>query len=144
VSLPSYKNPNSSRGNDLLQLLLARANASFRTEFRPDDYASFKNTRFFLDLAKIIVLDERISSPVDLLQFYCTSLIGKMTLVKLSGDDSLSVISDTAKILTACDNEHGQQTAAKLPPLQRQIVDACPILLEASLSFHRFDLNSCG
>jgi hypothetical protein len=131
VSLPSYRNPNSSRGNDLLQLLLDKAKTSFRTESRPGDNSSFDNVRLYLNLAKYIVLTEKVASPTTLLHFFCASMIGKMTLQRLRPGDRVLIICDTAEILTACHEDAGSRGAKQWSFLQRQITDACPILLEA-------------
>jgi len=138
VSLPSYRDRNSPRGNELLQYFLDKAKTSFRTDFRPGNQASFENTRFSLNLAKHIVLVERLASLTDLLQFFCVSMIGKMTLQKISPDGQVSVISDTADILAACHEDVRCRTSAQFSSLQRQVTDACPILLEVSYPFPHY------
>jgi hypothetical protein len=141
VLLPSYQTPHSPRGVELLRRLLDKAIVSFRTDFRPGDRASFENTRFHLGLAKFIVLEEHVCSPVNLLQFYCTHLIGKMTLAKLAPDDAASIISDTAEILSACDDQSREGPHVGLIPLRRQVVDACPILLEVNQALYSHHIH---
>ena len=135
VSLPLFREPNSTRGNELLKSILEEARSSFRNDFRPGNSASFASTRLYISLAKHIVLKEELALPTELLQFFCFSMIGKMTLQKFSAEDRVLVISDTAEMLTVCYEDIRCRDWKEFLSSQRQIVDACPILLEACLFF---------
>jgi hypothetical protein len=130
VSLPVLKEPDSARGSGLLKSMLEEARSAFRNDFRPGNSASFAPTRLYINLAKHLVLKEKLALPTELLQFFCASMIGKMTLQKFSADDRVSIISDTAEMLTACCEDVRCRGSKEFLSSQRQIVDACPILLE--------------
>jgi hypothetical protein len=133
LPLSSYKPP-SLKGADLLKMITEKAKTSFRVDFRAGDPSSFNNMRSYLNLATFLVSEEQAAPPNDLLRFYCITLTGKMTLQKFFPEDQLFIIYNTAKTLATCEDANGmcRDDAAleELPTLRKQIVDACPILLE--------------
>lgn len=53
-----------------------------------------------------------------------------MTLQRLTPDDQTLVVCQMAETLVACDRDAKPLEKSQLAAIQRQIVDACPVLLE--------------
>ncbi|EGO00417.1 hypothetical protein SERLA73DRAFT_180997 [Serpula lacrymans var. lacrymans S7.3] len=134
LSLPCYQSY-SSRGDELLGVFLDKARSSLRD--RSSDPASMETIDFCLSLADLIVFQKRISSPALLLQFFCTSLTGKLVLQRFSRDHRFMVVGRIADTFDACESEsrHNARGCSpeKLSHLRKQVVDASPILLEVLL-----------
>ncbi|KAH9895220.1 hypothetical protein C8Q73DRAFT_644717 [Cubamyces lactineus] len=104
ASLPSFK-PSSSRGKELLDVVLAQARATLKSDLPPgSEHGSLENTRYYLDLASFIATDRRFAHPSHLLRFYYTNLTPKLVLVRLPEEDQAYVIRRVAETFTACDD----------------------------------------
>ncbi|KAI0769397.1 hypothetical protein BD413DRAFT_83385 [Trametes elegans] len=92
ASLPSFKPP-SLRGKELLDVLLAQARATLKTDLPSGgETGSLRNTRYYLDLASFVAVDRRMAHPSILLRFYYTHLTPKLVLVRLHEGDRAYVI----------------------------------------------------
>jgi len=124
LSLAAYKT-RSPHGQQLLETLLKMAASGLREDLQQKP-SSIRTCRPYLDLAYTLVKKE-LASPADLLQFYCISLIGKLTLQQISSEYQVWVIHNTTLVLCICEND---STTPNLSVLRRQIIDASPFLME--------------
>jgi len=69
----------------------------------------------------------KVAPAVDLVQFYCSSLIGKIALQKFEGAEQQWIVCRLAQSFNVA-TEQGEDS--RLLSLRRVIVDACPYLLE--------------
>lgn len=131
VFLPSFNSGRPTRrGNELLQVLLTRATSSLKEDLAPRrNPASLERTRGYLELCDFLCREKGVSDPVQLLRFYCTpSLMGKMTLGRLSQAARLFFIVHLARALDACGHQTNPESA-ELASMRRQVVDALTVIL---------------
>ena len=133
--LPSFNNNGrdlpSRRGDELLTTLLALAAAALKDDLAPGrNPASLEKSRLYLELSELLCRGKGASSrPVQLLRFYCTSsLMGKMTLGRLSDDARLFFIIHLAHALSACGHRQSPESG-ELASMQRQVVEALTVIL---------------
>ncbi|KAH9957988.1 apoptosis inhibitory protein 5-domain-containing protein [Russula compacta] len=129
--LPSFNNGRPTRhGNELLQTLLTQAATSLKEDLVPGrNPASLEQSRLYLELSDLLCREKGVSDPVQLLRFYCTSsLIGKMTLGRLSENARLFFIVHLAHALSACGHQPSPESG-ELASMRRQVVDALTIIL---------------
>lgn len=134
LSLTSFSRL-SERGEQLLEVVLDAAKSSLKTELASGiPQPPLPNTTFFLDLAYFIVHESHVASPKALLQFYCTSVVSKLTLMKLPDDAKSRVITHIADLLSSCDELATQSSALRddLNAVCRQVIDSCTLLLPVS------------
>ncbi|OJT02632.1 Apoptosis inhibitor 5-A [Trametes pubescens] len=147
ASLPSFKPP-SSRGKELLDLLLGQARAMLKSDLPSSgESGSLYNVRYYLDLASFITVENRLSAPSHLLRFYYSNLTPKLVLGRLAEDDQAYVIRRVAETFAAYD-----ETGVRAPPtapaadvakqagngpdfaddgaLRKQFIDICSVLLQ--------------
>lgn len=130
--LPAFKSrqPNE-RGSELLQLLLAeKAAPALKAELHAGSKTlgiTLTATRPILEICEDITCTLQVAPAVDLLQFYCTSLIGKITLQKFQVAEQQWIIRNMARVLGVAEK---QEHNPRFLSLRRTIVDACPYLLE--------------
>ncbi len=153
ASLPSFKPP-SSRGKELLDLLLGQARAMLKSDLPSSgESGSLYNVRYYLDLASFITVENRLSAPSHLLRFYYSNLTPKLVLGRLAEDDQAYVIRRVAETFAAYD-----ETGVRAPPtapaadvakqagngpdfaddgaLRKQFIDICSVLLQVSRYHH--------
>ncbi|KAI0301050.1 apoptosis inhibitory protein 5-domain-containing protein [Multifurca ochricompacta] len=131
VFLPSFDNGRPTpRGNELLRMLLAKATSSLKKDLAPGrNPANLEQSYGYLELADFLCCERVVSNPVQLLRFYCTSsLMGKMTLGRLSEESRLFFIVHLAQTLAAC-SHHKSPQSGELASMRRQVVDALTIIL---------------
>jgi hypothetical protein len=130
--LPSFNNGRvpSRHSDELLRTLLAQASASLKEDLAPRrNPASLEQTRVYLELSDLLCRGKGASDPVQLLRFYCTSsLMGKMTLGRLSENARLFFIVYLAQALSACSHLPSPESG-ELASMRRQVVDALTIIL---------------
>ena len=129
--LPSFNNGRPTRhGNELLQMLLTQAATSLKEDLVPGrNPANLEQSRLYLELSDLLCREKGASDPVQLLRFYCTSsLIGKMTLGRLSENARLFFIVFLAHALSACGHQPSPESG-ELASMRRQVVDALTIIL---------------
>jgi len=140
VFLPSFANDGRARqhaprrADELLRTLLGRAGASLKEDLAPGrNPASLDQSRLYLELSDFLCRERAAADPVPLLRFYCvSSLMGKMTLGRLSEAARLFFVVHLARALSACalrppspdSSEFGE-----LASMRRQVVDALTIVL---------------
>lgn len=129
VPLPSYTHT-SQRGNELLRVLLEKVEISLQNDTLADP-PSLKRVRPTLELASSLSTTKRVASPAELLQFY-TQLSEKMDLAKLSQDDYLYFLEQTAQALAAAEEENRAKPDAHLPGLRNQVINFVPTALSVS------------
>lgn len=153
ASLPSFKPP-SSRGKELLDLLLGQARAMLKSDLPSGgESGSLYNVRYYLDLASFITIENRLSAPSHLLRFYYSNLTPKLVLGRLAEDDQAYVIRRVAEIFAAFD-ESGVRALPTAPAadvakqagngpdfaddgaLRKQFLDICSVLLQVSSNYH--------
>ncbi|RDB16769.1 Apoptosis inhibitor 5 [Hypsizygus marmoreus] len=131
LPLNSYK-PHSTTGHLLLQSLLDKIASCLRTGLRSGDVTSLHSALLLLDLAAFVVVEKQAAPPIQLLRFYCNSLSSKITLQKFSKEDQPSMICNFAEALVATSKDvQPKDDGTPLDVLNKQIVDACPLLLES-------------
>jgi hypothetical protein len=133
LKLPSFEQSTSKR-DELLRALLAKAKVCFGRERGQNKPITIKDTRFYLDLAAFVVTRPPTTSATTLLQFYCDYLLNNATLQKLYEDDQLSVVYGAADTLVTCNADIRERnvTPDEFPNLQLQVMKFLPTLLEAS------------
>ena len=145
VFLPSFANDNDDGRarrrpprRELLRTLLERAAASLKEDLAPGrNPASLDRSRLYLELSDFVCRRERATAtaadPDQLLRFYCTSsLMGKMTLGRLSEDARLFFVVHLARALSACGlrpPSSDSSESGELASMRRQVVDALTIIL---------------
>ena len=141
VFLPSFVNDNDGRvrrrppRRELLRTLLERAAASLKEDLAPGrNPASLGQSRLYLELSDFVCRERAAAAdPDQLLRFYCTSsLMGKMTLGRLSEDARLFFIVHLARALVACGSRPpslDSSESGELASMRRQVVDALTIIL---------------
>ena len=91
--------------------------------------ASLQHSRPYLELSDFLCRGKGASDPIQLLRFYCTSsLMGKMTLGRLSENARLFFIVHLAQALSACSDQPSPELG-ELASMRRQVVDALTIIL---------------
>ena len=114
ISLPSFT-PHSSRGKELLDILLTQARAALKSDIPSDaGRGSLISSGCYLDLAFSITVERRLAHPSHLLRFYHTTLLEKQHLSRLSEEEQSNVIRNVARILAACED-----IGERLPPTAR-------------------------
>jgi hypothetical protein len=133
-SLPAFKSKRpTERGSELLQLLL---NGQVTTSLKADSPSGSKSlspsTKLLLDICEHITCVLLAAPAINLLQFYCHSLIGKIVLQKFQPDEQQWIVGRLARILGVAEN----QATSQLPTWRRTIVDASPYLFEVCFLFN--------
>jgi hypothetical protein len=109
VFLPTFNNgrPLSRRGDELLRTLLAQAAFSLKEDLAPGrNPASLERSHFYPELSDLLCHGKGVSDPGQLLRFYCTSsLMGKMTLGRLSENAHLFFVVHLAQALATCGHQ---------------------------------------
>jgi hypothetical protein len=141
VFLPSFNDNRPTRhGNELVSALLARAGSSLREDLAPGrNPANLDQSRVYLELSDLLCRAKSAAEPVQLLRFYCTSsLMGKMTLGRLSRESRAFFIASLAGALAACSRQKSPETS-ELASMRRQVVDALSVILPVrpSTSLHK-------
>ena len=144
ASLPSFKPP-SSRGKELLDILLAHVRAAFASDIHSDAKGgSSSHWRYYLDLASFVTLEKRLVHPSHLLEFYHATFVQKRTVERLPEQHQAYVMSEVAHILSACGEANGRApptTPIVKPELSdsaddsdfhSQLSDICAALLQVS------------
>ena len=99
--------------------------------------ANLEQSSVYLELSDLLCRGMGASDPVQLLRFYCTSsLMGKMTLGRLSESTRLFCIVHLAQVLAACDHQPSPESG-ELASMRRQVVDALTIILPVRISTSR-------
>ncbi len=136
VFLPSFNDGRPTRrGNDLVRILLARAARSLREDLAPGrNPANLERSRVYLELSDLLCRAKGAADPAQLLRFYCTSsLMGKLTLGRLSNESRAFFIAQLAGALAACSHQKSPESA-ELVSMRRQVVDALSVILPVRLS----------
>ncbi|KAG2154442.1 uncharacterized protein EDB93DRAFT_1223283 [Suillus bovinus] len=132
LMMPCY-GPGSSRGMDLLHVLIDKARSSLNV--KSNDLGSIKTIDFYISLAHFVAIQKRVASPVVLLRFYCTYLMGKPVLQRFSPEEQLVLAGRVVEALEACEEESHLRpqicSHEQFSFLRRQVVDGAPNLLEA-------------
>ncbi|KAG1765376.1 hypothetical protein EV702DRAFT_1151986 [Suillus placidus] len=138
LMMPCYR-PGSARGMDLLHVLIDKARSSLNV--KSNDLGSIKTIDFYISLAHFVAIQKRVASPVVLLRFYCTSLMGKPVLQRFSPEEQLVLAGRVVEALEACEEESRLRpqicSHEQFSFLRRQVVDGAPNLL-----FHDTKLES--
>ncbi|TFY82398.1 hypothetical protein EWM64_g1610 [Hericium alpestre] len=127
--LPSFRG-RSSRGDELLQLLLDQAQISVKEDLVADNEpVALERGRYYLELAMLIAVERGIADPIHLLRFYCTTFLENALLRKLSREVQLFVFIHLAETLSACSSRVSSETDLQdVVSCRRQIVDASTFL----------------
>ncbi len=128
-ALPAFKSRQlNERGSRLLQLLLEKVTPALKTDMHASPGApSLRTTRPLLEMCEHITCVLQVAPAVDLVQFYCSSLIGKITLQRFQPVDQQWIVCRLARGFSVTTI---QEADSRLLSLRRTIVDACPYLLE--------------
>ncbi|PIL36299.1 hypothetical protein GSI_01962 [Ganoderma sinense ZZ0214-1] len=105
VSLPSFT-PYSSRGKELLDILLTQVRALLKSEIPFDaGLGLFTSLHYYLDLASFVTVERQLVHPSHLLSFYYAVLVeGLLDLTHLSEGEQSNVICHIARTLAACED----------------------------------------
>ncbi|KAG6880340.1 hypothetical protein C0992_011091 [Termitomyces sp. T32_za158] len=127
----------SSRGSDVLKVLLNRVTELLSNAGRADGAALLRSAQPYLDLAGFVVVEKRVAPAIILLREYCSSFANKVNLQKFHQDDQPLVVCRLAETFAAAIEQSSSSIyplnddGASLDALSRVIVDSCPFLLEA-------------
>ncbi|KAH9053212.1 apoptosis inhibitory protein 5-domain-containing protein [Lactarius vividus] len=146
VFLPSFNDGRPTRrGNELVLLLLARAASALREDLAPGrNPASLEQSRVYLELSDLLCRAKSAADPVQLLRFYCTSsLMGKMTLGRLSQDSRAFFVARLAGALAACSHQKSPESS-ELASMRRQVVDALSVILPFFIQVAPSDAQAWG
>lgn len=146
VFLPSFNDGRTSRrGNELARMLLARAASALKEDLAPGrNPASLEQSRGYLELSDLVCRAKGAADPVQLLRFYCTSsLMGKMTLGRLSKESRAFFIAHLAGALAACSREKSPESS-ELASMRRQVVDALSVILPFFIQVAPSDAQAWG
>ena len=114
-ALPVFSKP-SSRGADLLNLLIAKAAPIIKSE-----PTKVQPARLFLELASDLALERHATSPRDLLAFLCTNF-KSLLRPDLPKDDSIFFVNCVAIVVDATEDE----------ALRSQVVTAAPMMVKVT------------
>ncbi|KAH8995243.1 apoptosis inhibitory protein 5-domain-containing protein [Lactarius hatsudake] len=146
VFLPSFNDGRPTRrGNELVHLLLARAASALREDLAPGrNPAHLEQSRAYLELSDLLCRAKGAADPPQLLRFYCTSsLMGKMTLGRLSQDSRAFFVARLAGALAACDRQKSPESS-ELASMRRQVVDALSVILPFFIQVAPSDAQAWG
>ena len=133
--MPCY-GPGFARGMDLLHVLIDKARSSLNV--KSNDLGSIKTIDFYISMAHFVAIEKRVASPIVLLRFYCTSLMGKPALQRFSAEEQFVLAGRVVQALKACEDESRVRpqicSREQFSLLRRLVVDGAPNLLEASHS----------
>ena len=153
-SLPSFKPP-STRGKELLDVILVQLRASLKSDRQiGGEHVSLNGSRPYLDLALFLVVDKHLAHASHLLRFYYASLTPRPILSRFVEEDQAYVIDGLARALSTFEDVRTRAPptapAADLDKnpahvsddaddiaLRRQFPDICAVLL------HVRDLVMC-
>ncbi|KAI9437546.1 hypothetical protein H4582DRAFT_282052 [Lactarius indigo] len=119
-------------GIELVQLLFARAASALREDLKEDlapgqNPASLEQSHGYLELSDLLCRTKGAADPAQLLRFYCTSsLMGKMTLRRLSQESRAFFVARLAGALAACSHQKSPESS-ELALMRRQVVDALSV-----------------
>ncbi|KAI0708908.1 hypothetical protein C8T65DRAFT_649312 [Cerioporus squamosus] len=150
AGLPSFRSY-STRGKELLDLLLGQIRATLKTDLPAgEDNATLEGARYYLDLKRLV-------HPSHLLRFYYASLTPKAVIRRLMEEDQAYVISEVARLVVACEESPkapptapaadlgkapgGVPSAADEAALRRQFPDVCAVLLETFCDMRSHELR---
>ncbi|KAN0138268.1 Apoptosis inhibitory protein 5 (API5) domain containing protein [Lactarius tabidus] len=146
VFLPSFNDSRPTRhGNSLVSMLLARAGSALREDLAPGrNPANLDQSRVYLELSDLLCRAKSAAEPVQLLRFYCTSsLMGKMTLGRLSRESRAFFIASLAGALAACSSQKSPESS-ELASMRRQVVDALSVILPFIIQVAPSDAQAWG
>lgn len=129
-ALPAFRSGQvNERGTELLRLLLVeKVTPALKADLLNSPGApTLRETRPLLEMCEHIACMLKVAPAVDLVQFYCSSLIGKIALQKFEGAEQQWIVCRLAQSFNVA-TEQGEDS--RLLSLRRAIVDACPYLLE--------------
>lgn len=132
LHLPSFKGRYVTRGAELLQILLDQAGYSLKEDMASGNKTvDLALTRSFLDLAAVLSVENSVANPMPLLRFYCSSLLVKAILQRLSPAAQSFVAVHLAEALAACSRllQPGSAETESLSLLRTQVVDGLSLLL---------------
>ncbi|KNZ80534.1 Apoptosis inhibitor 5 [Termitomyces sp. J132] len=137
LKLKTFKtSSSSSRGSDILKVLLNKVTELLSKASRPDGAALLHSAQPYLDLAGFIVVEKHVAPAILLLREYCSSFANKVNLQKFHQDDQPLVVCRLAETFAAANEQSSSslsslnEDGASLDALSRVIVDSCPFLLE--------------
>ncbi|KAF8993681.1 hypothetical protein BDQ17DRAFT_1252511 [Cyathus striatus] len=123
-----------SHGIPLLNAIIQKTSHNLRQDLQ-NRTISLVTTRPLLELCNHLVDGKYVATPVDLLRFYCSSLTSRLTLQQLSPDVRCWIICNMANLFEVSrDNSATLNSDHVLAALRKQIVDACPFLLQVFYS----------
>lgn len=118
TSLPSFRSPNSPRAAQSLKVILDKAELALQIDLQKTP-SVLDQSRPYLRLAAILVIDKEAPSALELMRFYHLQLSMKSTLQKLEADDLARVFWRRSESITAFDkqvaseNSHTQNAALR-------------------------------
>ena len=123
-----------------MSTLLARASSALREDLAPGrNPANLTQSRAYLELSDLLCRAKGTADPAQLLRFYCTSsLMGKLTLGRLSKESRAFFFAQLAAALAACSHQKSPEST-ELASMRRQVVDALSVILPV----RSFWLTSC-
>ncbi|KAF8504111.1 apoptosis inhibitory protein 5-domain-containing protein [Gautieria morchelliformis] len=137
LPLGSY-NPRSEHGDELLRSLLDKVKLTYSDLKSKPGPISLAPLHPYLSLLEYVAIVKRAADPGPLLRFYSMALIGKMALQRLDQSSQLNIIQRLADILPVSEEERLKQpnsgASQELNSLRNTVVDACPHILEVSIS----------
>ena len=137
LPLESYS-PRSEHGDDLLRSLLDKVKLAYADLKSKPGPISLAPLQPYLTLLEYIAIVRRAADPSPILRFYSMALIGKMALQRLDPSSQINIIHRLADILPVSEEERRKQRKngvyQELNSLRNMVVDACPHILEVSVS----------
>lgn len=118
TSLPSFRSPGSLRAAQTLKVILNKAESALQIDLQKSPCV-LDQSRPYLRLAAILVIDKDAPSALELMRFYHLQLSMKATLQKLQADDLARVFWRRSESIAAFDKQvafegpHTQNTSLR-------------------------------
>lgn len=132
MSLPSFNSSGSGRAAQTLSVILRKAELTLRKDLE-NEPVTLDQTRPYLRLAAIVVIDKNASAASELLRFYHLHLSTKGILQKLRADDLARVFWRRSETVAAFDRQLSTQSTHVINPVRSMVPGQSAVFFEVFL-----------
>ncbi|KAF8269291.1 apoptosis inhibitory protein 5-domain-containing protein [Lactarius quietus] len=139
------RRPTNTTGDRAREHVTRARRPTLREDLAPGrNPANLEQSRGYLELSDLLCRTKSAADPAQLLRFYCTSsLMGKMTLGRLSSESRAFFIAHLAGALAACSHQKSPESS-ELASMRRQVVDALSVILPFFIQVAPSDAQAWG